>query len=957
MSPLQVSALPLSVLRLLTVAWVLSIGLLSAQSSCGGTLLDLPVSGSGVAPPLINTTTCQAIRVTPLSGWNVVGIQTDRVASQANWNLRFGSITSTRSGANTDFLVAHGREGAPPRRGDVFRVTSGASDVYAKHGSVAPLSIGGAPINHTWRRVDSIVRGYEFFVPSTRRFRLEIQGSTDLSWTLYREGLGLGWHRRTTSLLTGNVAASITTSNPGVPLLLNRGWHFIVIHRDGAPASSNGFFSIAVKNEPAQVFPGGITRSNGAVPSLIPTRYQWTLDGANFFDDGPGDKTTFTVDPTKVEPGTTTTVNIVSSTRTIIESTLRQGEGGASIAIANPGTAPILAIPRTRTNVSTTAPNPVPSVSRVTVSGGSTSIPRFASARRIVVEGSGFIPTSGVLVNGSAVSVVSRVRSGSTDVIQADVPSGFFASAGSLVVQVRNGTPGGGDSSGNSSLTVVNPAPVTGSLGPTQVTVGSGSLTLTVIGSGFVPESVVRIGSSNRPTTYVNGGRLTASVSSSFFTSATTFSVRVINPGPGGGTSGSQTLTVANPLPVLGSISPSAVPLGSSTRTVTVTGSGFVSSSVIRVNGGNRTTTFVSSTQLRANVASQFFSSAGTLSIDVVSPTPGGGTSATRSLEVQNPVPVISGISPVSVVAGIAPFDITITGSNFVPQSIVKLGNFNLTTTYVSSTELRGLVQSRFLGAPSRFNMTVLTPAPGGGQTSSISLFVASRTPLVSTLSPASLPIATPGDPDQIVTIDGTGMLPTTQAFAGDDALAVTYIDATRLEIAIPASLDQSQLLGAHAITLLNDGSLTSNAVALPVGGVGSNAATYRRDPVAPQPGDAYTALFQGGVAGQPMSVLVDLQSPFVHTVYPIPGIPNDFILNLRPFVIGAPDWFVLTDGTGIYGGIPGFGFDAAGEARLSGITLPNPAVGLSLTIQGAYFDPSSPVGFRMTWARFPERF
>jgi hypothetical protein len=70
---------------------------------------------------------------------------------------------------------------------------------------------------------------------------------------------------------------------------------------------------------------------------------------------------------------------------------------------------------------------------------------------------------------------------------------------------------------------------------------------------------------------------------------------------------------------------------------MTVTGSGFVSGSQVRVNGSARTTTFVSATSLNAAILASDVASAGSLAISVFSPTPGGGTSGNVTFTVNAP--------------------------------------------------------------------------------------------------------------------------------------------------------------------------------------------------------------------------------------------------------------------------------------------------------------------------------
>ncbi len=68
--------------------------------------------------------------------------------------------------------------------------------------------------------------------------------------------------------------------------------------------------------------------------------------------------------------------------------------------------------------------------------------------------------------------------------------------------------------------------------------------------------------------------------------------------------------------------------------TLTVNGSGFVSDSVVQWNGASRTTTYVSATQLTAAIPATDIAAAGTASVTVFNPAPGGGTSNAQSFTI-----------------------------------------------------------------------------------------------------------------------------------------------------------------------------------------------------------------------------------------------------------------------------------------------------------------------------------
>ena len=82
---------------------------------------------------------------------------------------------------------------------------------------------------------------------------------------------------------------------------------------------------------------------------------------------------------------------------------------------------------------------------------------------------------------------------------------------------------------------------------------------------------------------------------------------------------------------------PTSVTPGGAGFTLTVNGTGFVSGSVVKWNGSPLTTHFVNSSQLTATVPAGNVATAGTPSITVLNPSPGGGPSNVAYLEIVNP--------------------------------------------------------------------------------------------------------------------------------------------------------------------------------------------------------------------------------------------------------------------------------------------------------------------------------
>jgi len=106
-----------------------------------------------------------------------------------------------------------------------------------------------------------------------------------------------------------------------------------------------------------------------------------------------------------------------------------------------------------------------------------------------------------------------------------------------------------------------------------------------------------------------------------------------------------------NPVPVLASLGASSATSGGPSFTLSVTGSNFVSGSVIQWNGTARATTFVSGTQLTAGIMAADIAQPGTALVDVSTPSPGGGISSPLSFTII-PSPPAASLNPTSLTFG-----------------------------------------------------------------------------------------------------------------------------------------------------------------------------------------------------------------------------------------------------------------------------------------------------------------
>src|SRR5215469_13506413 len=203
--------------------------------------------------------------------------------------------------------------------------------------------------------------------------------------------------------------------------------------------------------------------------------------------------------------------------------------------------------------------------------------------------------------------------------------NGLRATAGSLLLAILCGCSG---SSGSSTPPAPTPAvPTLSSLSSTSVAAGTGGLVLTLSGAGFLSNSTVDWNGATIPTIYVNSGQLTGQVPVADLAVAGQFQITVVNPGTGGGSSAPLVFTVTNPSPLLSTISPTSAILGTASLPIAVTGSKFVTGSSIEWNGTMLPTSYVSSTQLTAQIPASDLAAATYAQVSVLNPTPGGGGS------------------------------------------------------------------------------------------------------------------------------------------------------------------------------------------------------------------------------------------------------------------------------------------------------------------------------------------
>ncbi len=415
-----------------------------------------------------------------------------------------------------------------------------------------------------------------------------------------------------------------------------------------------------------------------------------------------------------------------------------------------------------------------------------------SAAFALTVNGTGFTSSSMVQWNGVDLTT-TFIDSGQ---LSAAVPASDIALAGLANVSVLN--PGGAGSVSNVvTFAINNPVPGTPALSPSSAAAGSAGFTLTANGSNFVSNSVMQWNGSARSTTFVNSTKLSAAIAASDVASAGTASVTVMSPGPGGGTSSAATFTINNPLPSVSSLSPSSVTAGASAFTLTVNGSNFVATSTVQWNGSARTTTYVNSGEITAAISAADVAVFGTVSVTVMNPAPGGGTSAGMTFTIANPVPAATSLSPTNTAVGGNSFTLTVRGSNFVNSSVVRWNGSNRGTTFVNSRQITASISAADIANAGTSSVTVLNPAPGGGETALLTFTV--KSPAITTLSPSS---ATAGGPAFTLTVNGSNFLPSSVVHWNGASRTTVYVNGGQLHASITAA--DIALSGSNMVTVVN---------------------------------------------------------------------------------------------------------------------------------------------------------
>jgi hypothetical protein len=578
-----------------------------------------------------------------------------------------------------------------------------------------------------------------------------------------------GNNRTTTFVSSTQITAAILASDLTAP-----GTAFVNVTNPAPTTGASASVNFVINNPGPTATSLSPTSTTAGGP-----QFTLTVNGTNFVNNS---SVLF-----NGSPQTTNFVNGTQLTATIPSSAILTA-GTVNVAVSNPAPGG-----GTSANLMFTINNPAPTITGLAPASATAGSAAFT----LTVNGTGFVSGASVKFNGTATTTTFI----SATQLTAAITAAEIATGGTFPVAVTNPAPGGGTSAA-ANFTVNNPTPTITTLSPASANAGGAAFTLTVNGTGYVSTSSVTFRGIAAATTFVSATQLTAAIPAADIATAGSFPVTVVNPAPGGGTSAAVNFAVNNPAPTITTLSPTSAIAGSAAFTLTVNGTNFDAASVVNFNGAARATTFVSSTQLTAAITAADVAAAGTPSVTVTNPAPGGGTSAGVAFTINNPVPTIASLSPTGVVAGGAAFTLTVNGTNFVSTSVVKFNGNAKTTTFVSATQLTAAILASDITTSGSANVTVTNAAPGGGTTANFLFNISSAPNPVPTLTSIAPTSGTAGGAAFTLTVTGTNFVANSVVNFNGAAKTTTVVSGTQLTAAISAA--DIATAGSFPVTVTN---------------------------------------------------------------------------------------------------------------------------------------------------------
>lgn len=231
------------------------------------------------------------------------------------------------------------------------------------------------------------------------------------------------------------------------------------------------------------------------------------------------------------------------------------------------------------------------------------------------------------------------------------------------------------------------------------------------------------------------------------------------------------------------SFSPESVIAGASGQaTIAVTGTNFGNGTRVLVGGAERFTRVLSPTQLEFTLRTPDIATPRGLEFRIANP---ADTAFPRYVIVANAAPVLQSVTPSRSRRHGNAATIVVTGSGFVPEALITLGEIIQQTTRVSATELRAQVDPGYFALARRVDVAVMN-GNIAFPSAILPMIIENPVPVISRVTPDS---ATPDVDTLLVTAIGSDISEGSTLLWNGTAVESTVIDEQTIEGLVPRAL------------------------------------------------------------------------------------------------------------------------------------------------------------------------
>ena len=245
---------------------------------------------------------------------------------------------------------------------------------------------------------------------------------------------------------------------------------------------------------------------------------------------------------------------------------------------------------------------------------------------------------------------------------------------------------------------------------PNSAYIGHPGLSVQAVGNKFTAGSVAKADGAPKTTTFTSATALTFDLPAADLVAGKTLNITISNDGGPDSDFRPFYVTGAAPVqPVITTLSPASMPVGSVDTLISIIGTGFDSGCVATLNGTLTESFVTSETNMQTTIPASLMAAEGTIIVGVNKQGVGASNEVNFPVTVAAaPDVVISTLTPASVVLGAPDTTFTVSGSGFAAGDVVHAdGNNILATTFVDASTLTAVFPGTLTGYAWSFTLEI----------------------------------------------------------------------------------------------------------------------------------------------------------------------------------------------------------------------------------------------------------